>query len=315
AFRKARKEAGKLRKQHNKLRDSKAKAIKKTEVACDYFAEVLLGVTRAFPNMQQISLFYKELIEATVDINPTLHALSQMNSAAAIVEALKRQYIGKIKGVRKDEEKKAEELVSSCYGRLASIAKSLSKSIEEYNKSAAKMRELPDVDFETPTVIIAGYPNTGKSTLLGRLTKSKPKIAAYPFTTQKLQIGYLIHNYRSLRLIDTPGLLDRPLEKRNKIERKAIAALRYLAKAVVFVVDPTTYCGFELEKQLNLFNEIKKELLQIPLIVVLNKADLASAEEMEAAKKAFGGDAFVEGEGIESGLREKMTEFAGNAAG
>jgi nucleolar GTP-binding protein len=117
-----------------------------------------------------------------------------------------------------------------------------------------------------------------------------------------------VQNYLEFQLIDTPGLLDRPLEKRNKIERKAIAALRHLANAIIFVVDPTTRCGFELEKQANLFKEIAEEFKETKILIVLNKADIASKEEMHAAKEAFGKATIVEGQGIHSKLREKIAE-------
>ena len=318
AFRRARKEADKMGKvggsgrgvrgggQRDRLIEAKAKTIRKVEVACNYFDESLQKAVQGTPSISQLHPFYKELIEATVDVNALLNALGQMTSAGRVAHKIKRRYIGKIKGLKRGGEKKADAMVGQFYGRMASVAKSLRKSIEEYTKAASKMRELPTIEFDIPTVIIAGYPNTGKTTLLGRLTGSKPKIAPYPFTTQHLQIGHLIHNYKRLQLIDTPGLLDRPLEKRNKIEKKAIAALRHLANAIVFVADPTTYCGFELEKQANLFNEIKREFQTVPLIAVINKADIAGPEEIAKAREAFGGDAIVEGEGIEGGLREKL---------
>ena len=314
AFRRARKESSKMgasggSSRYNKLKDAKAKTIRKIEVACNYFDESLQRAVQGTPSIQELHPFYRELIEATVDVNALLNALGQMTSAGRIAHKIKRRCMGKIRGIKKGDEKTADAIVGQFYGRMASVAKSLRKSIEEYNKAASKMRELPTIEFDIPTVIIAGYPNTGKTTLLARLTGSKPKIAPYPFTTQHLQIGHLIHNYKRLQLIDTPGLLDRPLEKRNKIEKKAIAALRHLANAIVFVADPTTYCGFELEKQSNLFNEIKKEFQTIPLIAVINKADIASQEEIAKAREAFGGDAIVEGEGIEGGLREKLIEL------
>ena len=317
AFRRARKESSKMgasggsnsSSRYNKLKDAKAKTIRKIEVACNYFDESLQRAVQGTPSIQELHPFYRELIEATVDVNALLNALGQMTSAGRVAHKIKRRCMGKIRGIKKGDEKTADAIVGQFYGRMASVAKSLRKSIEEYNKAASKMRELPTIEFDIPTVIIAGYPNTGKTTLLARLTGSTPKIAPYPFTTQHLQIGHLIHNYKRLQLIDTPGLLDRPLEKRNKIEKKAIAALRHLANAIVFVADPTTYCGFELEKQANLFNEIKKEFQTVPLIAVINKADIASPEEIAKAREAFGGDAIVEGEGIEGGLREKLIEL------
>ncbi len=308
AFSRARKQAEKIGGQGTKLQKSKQKATQKIITSAAYFTEKLQQAVQGFPSMQKQHPFYRELIEATVDLDAMLRALGQMSAARRITDRLKGQYIGKIRSLGKGEEKKAADLVSGFYGRLASLAKTMDKGITAYNENAKKMLELPNIRFDLPTAIIAGYPNTGKTTILSRLTKSKPKIAAYPFTTQYLQIGYLVQNYLEFQLIDTPGLLDRPLEKRNKIERKAIAALRHLANAIIFVVDPTTRCGFELEKQANLFKEIAEEFKETKILIVLNKADIASKEEMHAAKEAFGKATIVEGQGIHSKLREKIAE-------
>lgn len=69
-------------------------------------------------------------------------------------------------------------------------------------------------------------------------------------------------------MIDTPGILDHPLEDRNTIEMLSITALAHLRAAVVFVMDVSEQCGESLESQLALFNHIK------PLFT--NKVGLAS---------------------------------------
>ncbi|MBI4450973.1 50S ribosome-binding GTPase, partial [Candidatus Woesearchaeota archaeon] len=76
-----------------------------------------------------------------------------------------------------------------------------------------------------------------------------------------------------VQFIDTPGLLDRPLEKRNAIERQAILALRHLAGLIIFVFDPTEACGYTLDEQHHLLRDIKQRF-EKPIIAIANKADL-----------------------------------------
>lgn len=307
AFRKARKEASMMKKQRQALKDEKSSSIRKIEVSCNYVISTLDKATSGFPDMKKVNPFYKELMHATADIPGTLKALGHISAERKIMKKVKGRAIGEIKGLKREEISRAQGITKDFYGRLAGLVKKLDKSIEIYNKAAKKLKELPKVKADLPTAIIAGYPNTGKSTLLGRLTKSQPKIAPYPFTTQKLEIGHLLHNYLKFQLIDTPGLLDRPLEKRNQVENKGVSALRHLASLIIFVADPTLQCGSTLEKQVSLLKEIEKEFRGTKVITVINKADIATSKEMQKAKALFKG-AVVEGKGIDSGLEKKIGE-------
>lgn len=58
-------------------------------------------------------------------------------------------------------------------------------------------------------------------------------------------------------MVDTPGILDHPLEERNTIEMQAITALAHLRSAVLYVMDVSEQCGHTLEQQLELFNNIR----------------------------------------------------------
>ena len=76
------------------------------------------------------------------------------------------------------------------------------------------------------------------------------------------------------QVIDTPGILDHPLEERNTIEMQAVTALAHLRAAVLYVIDPSEQCGHTLEAQKSLFDNIKPLFANKPLLVVANKTDV-----------------------------------------
>ena len=71
------------------------------------------------------------------------------------------------------------------------------------------------------------------------------------------------------QVIDTPGILDHPLEERNTIEMLSVTALAHLRSAVLFIVDPSGSCGYTLQQQADLFHSIKVRVGQCRAVVFI----------------------------------------------
>ena len=135
------------------------------------------------------------------------------------------------------------------------------------------------MDTEATTIVIAGFPNVGKSTLLRQITNAEPEVADYPFTTKGIQIGHFELRWQKYQIIDTPGLLDRPVQDMNQIELNAMVALEHLADMILFIFDPSQTSGFLVENQVNLYWEINKIFQNTPVQSIFNKMDLVEDEE------------------------------------
>lgn len=129
---------------------------------------------------------------------------------------------------------------------------------------------------------------------LFQVTRADVDVQPYAFTTKSLFVGHMDYRYlrwqvgilnvpsdfqhfwlistkqlvfgnSSIRcllcvreqVVDTPGILDHPLEERNTIEMQAITALAHLRSAVLYVMDVSEQCGHTLQQQLELFNNIR----------------------------------------------------------
>jgi len=163
------------------------------------------------------------------------------------------------------------------------------------------LRKLPDVQ-EEPTIVIAGYPNVGKSSFVSRITGASPEIASYPFTTKGVAIGHFTRDGVRYQVMDTPGLLDRPMPERNDIERQAITAIRYLDAVVMFMIDPSESCGYAIEDQKGLLAEIR-ENFELPLLVVANKADRPEFQKLDEVELNI---STITGEGIEEAVNKLL---------
>ena len=93
-------------------------------------------------------------------------------------------------------------------------------------------------------------------------------------------MGHTDYKYLRWQVVDTPGILDHPLEDRNTIKMQAITALAHLRSDVLYFLDPSEQCGHTLEQQKSLFDPIRPLFNNKPLIVVANKMNVIKRAEM-----------------------------------
>ncbi len=128
---------------------------------------------------------------------------------------------------------------------------------------------------------LVGYPNAGKSTLLTTISRARPKIAAYPFTTLTPQVGIVEYSdFKRLTICDVPGLIEGAHENVGL----GHAFLRHITrcKVLVILLDIAGTDGREpwddykqLLSELELYDPA---LLDKPRLVVANKMDEPIAE-------------------------------------
>ncbi len=136
---------------------------------------------------------------------------------------------------------------------------------------------------------LVGYPNAGKSTLLGKLSAAHPKVAPYPFTTLHPIVGVLeFANYARATVADIPGLI----EGAHRNVGLGHDFLRHIVRCqlLLFVLDTA---GSEGRNPLEDLGQLRRELdlydptlSQRPWLVVANKMDLPGAAEHLAALRA-----------------------------
>lgn len=258
-----------------------------SNVSKEYFSRII----NSHPNYDALPGFYREMVDLIVGIEKIKRSLSSLSWANSMIQKIVSKSIAEIRRGRD-----AVSVYRSACGRVSSVIEDIDDDLKFLNDAKNKLREIPNLR-EMPTVVVAGYPNVGKSSFVSLVSTAKPEIAEYPFTTKKIFIGYT----KELQIIDTPGLLDRPLAKRNAVERKAILCLKHVADAILFIIDPTETCGYPLKSQLSLLEEIKR-MFGKPVLEVYSKADLHNLRD----RKAFSAK---NGVGIKE-IMEEITKIA-----
>jgi GTPase len=161
---------------------------------------------------------------------------------------------------------------------------------------------------------LVGKPNAGKSTLLSRLSRARPEIAPYPFTTKHPNLGRVQIDFdRSFIMADIPGLI----EGAHEGVGLGHEFLRHIERAGIFVhlVEPEPTDGTEplenyraIRSELEMYNA---ELGRRPEIVVVTKADLPAGRDVQQRlSEAVGGDVLLISAVTGQGLNELVGRIA-----
>ena len=272
AFRKARRAAGNVT-ARDPIMKKRIKELSRIETATNVVVSYLTKIHTEVPRVNMLPPFYRELISLIIDKNQFKKSMAAIRWAYEFVEKLLVDYKKKVKGARPQD---LMRMRTQFYGRLSSVLKQVKKDLKFIDTCRIELKSLPDIK-DMPTVVISGMPNVGKSSVLRSITGANPDIQKYPFTTRSILVGNID---RTVQVVDTPGLLDRQMDKRNAIEMKSVLALRYLAKKIIFVFDISGSSGYNIDEQLALYNEIKS-LFKLPMIVCINKVDITDKSDVK----------------------------------
>ncbi len=137
---------------------------------------------------------------------------------------------------------------------------------------------------------LIGFPNAGKSTLLSSISRARPKIADYPFTTKNPVLGVVAFHDKSFTVADMPGLI----EGASQGAGLGIQFLKHIEKTrgflhLIDVLDPSHEDPIEayrlIRKELESY---KQDFLERPEIIVFTKMDLPEAvTKARTAEKHF----------------------------
>ncbi|HLE07164.1 MAG TPA: GTPase [archaeon] len=237
----------------------------------------LKALSQAVPDVSKLPPLYREIVLVFASEADLERAAYRLSWASKRIEGMKMLFLQKVSRTKHTQD--SRNVRKEFFGRVADFTRKCANEFEMISYLWKSLKNLPDLK-EEKTFAIAGLPNVGKTSLLKALTGSAPEIQPYPFTTKGLMVGYANFGFEEVQFIDTPGLLDRPSQKRNTIELQSIAVLKTISDFVIYIFDLSETCGYTLERQKNLFEEVKKTFKK-PIIAVANKSDIVGGKTLE----------------------------------
>ncbi len=241
--------------------------------ACDVAAKTLNSYVDRWPSLNALTEFDRALVDAAVgcdDYKKNLAALQWAGERAQRISGEAQSKILRLRDI--DGFHKARR---HAYGRLSSVIDQISPQILWLGDARNTLRKLPSIDPLEPCIVVAGSPNVGKSALIEAMSSGEPQVASYPFTTKQLHLGHFTHRRRVYQMVDTPGLLDRPMDERNQIEMQAIAALEHLGDVLLFLIDRSEQSTTPISEQESLLEEVRGLMSERIVLVVGTKSDIS----------------------------------------
>lgn len=259
--------------------------MRKIKYTQESYHERITQILEDFPRLDDIHPFYADLINVLYSKDHYKLALGQINTAKSLIDNIGKDYLKMTKFA--DSLYRCKELKRAALGRMCTVMKKLGSSLEYLEQVRQHLSRLPSIDPSTRTILITGYPNVGKSSFINKVSNADVEVQPYAFTTKSLFVGHFDYKYVRWQVIDTPGILDHPLEERNSIEMQAITALAHLHATVLYFLDPSERCGYSLKQQVELFHNIRPLFSNKPLLIVANKTDLKRLSDLSAEEMAL----------------------------
>lgn len=177
----------------------------------------------------------------------------------------------------------------------------------EYKKVKVELKLLADVG-------LVGMPSVGKSTLISKISASKPKIAAYHFTTLNPNLGVVrVNENRSFVVADLPGLI----EGASLGEGLGDKFLKHIerTRVIAHILDMGSFEGRNpyddyttINHELESFN---KDIMKKPMIVIANKMDIEGADKnLEEFKKKVNVKVFPISAALNEGITDVINELS-----
>ena len=247
--------------------------------------EKLSKILEDFPRVDDIHPFYSDLLNVLYDKDHYKLALGQLNTAKNIIDKIAKDYVKLLK--YGDSLYRCKQLKRAALGRMCTIMKKHAASLAYLEQVRQHMSRLPSIDPNTRTILVCGYPNVGKSSFMNKVTRADVEVQPYAFTTKSIYVGHTDYKYLRWQVLDTPGILDRPLEERNTIEMQSITAMAHLRAVVLYIVDASEQCGYTIKQQADRFHSIKPLFANKPLVIAVNKTDVRKLEDLKPEDAAL----------------------------
>eukprot|EP00200_Dunaliella_tertiolecta_P002390 CAMPEP_0202338654 /NCGR_PEP_ID=MMETSP1126-20121109/842_1 /ASSEMBLY_ACC=CAM_ASM_000457 /TAXON_ID=3047 /ORGANISM="Dunaliella tertiolecta, Strain CCMP1320" /LENGTH=494 /DNA_ID=CAMNT_0048929073 /DNA_START=348 /DNA_END=1832 /DNA_ORIENTATION=+ len=264
----------------NEAEKERNRAARQMDTLMKELSVPLSNYVKKFPDPSKLHPFESALLHLTVSQGSYSSTLSKVDALRKVVQEVGKSYANKAANAS-NKQNALEVALEGCEA-IERVYRKGAKAVDDLKEIAKKLRALPTVETMLPTLALVGAPNVGKSSLVRVLSSGIPEVCNYPFTTRSIKMGHFYLDGRKHQVTDTPGVMSRGDDERNKMELLTLAALDCLPTSVLFVMDLTEECGTSIADQWAIRRELRARYTGKPWIDVFSKCDML-VEELQRA--------------------------------
>ncbi|MEM2794756.1 MAG: hypothetical protein QXY49_02750, partial [Thermofilaceae archaeon] len=152
-----------VKKSRNQFRTLKRLEEARIRTASTYVAKILRDIALTSPFLESLHPFYRELLKTIIDENVYRLCLSRIYSISKVIDKLMYEHVKRV--FLSEDIREIRHYRKAFFGRLSSLLKDLDDCFKALRSWQAEILKLPTIDVTIPSIIIAGAPNVGKSSL------------------------------------------------------------------------------------------------------------------------------------------------------
>ncbi|MEW5302207.1 MAG: hypothetical protein WDW36_005010 [Sanguina aurantia] len=291
----------------NEAERERNKAARQMDLLMKELSVPLTRYVNGFPDPARLHPFEQALLQLTVGIPLYKSVLLKVDNMRKTVLEVGKSFASKASAA--PSKQAAIGVAAEGFTAVEGIYRTGARYVDNLKEVAKALRALPQVEYDVPTLALVGAPNVGKSSLVKILSSGTPEVCNYPFTTRSIKMGHFYLDARKHQVTDTPGLLARPDEERNKMEQLTLAALGCLPTSVLFVMDLTEECGTSVADQWAIRNELRARFPGKPWVDVFSKSDMLGNvfDEVDGMRALPPEGSVEQGAGVSKGVEYTLT--------
>ena len=182
---------------------------------------------------------------------------------------------------------------------------------EKLQQKKAKATQVAIKKEGAAQICIIGPPNSGKSTLLNKLTRAKVTISSYGFTTEKPEIGIMQYKGLKFQMIEIPPIIENSSEK----DKQFMSLIRQADLTLIVTdTDNLDYFFREFKKLRILFNESEDDFATVNAVFIQNKTDLPGSEKVMQGLRRYYNIPLIQFSAIKGSiedLKEEIWKYVG----